>query len=68
MTRPDFLFIKSRLASDSMGRLLYIIHAENVIHFPCSVQSLDAEKAFDRLDRDYLYATMDNFGLGSGFI
>lgn len=49
-------FIKTRLASDNVHRLLHIIHAASAIDFPCSSLSLDAEKAFDRLGlhRQYL--------------
>lgn len=43
-------FIKSRLASDNMRRLLHIIHAARDIESPCAVLSLDAEKACDRLE------------------
>lgn len=43
-------FIKTRLASDSMRRLLHIIHAATDIDSPCAVLSLDVEKAFDRLE------------------
>lgn len=38
-------FIRTRLASDNVRRLLHIIHAASSIVPPCSVLSLDAEKA-----------------------
>lgn len=41
-------FIKGRLASDKVRRLLHLIHAAKAIDSPCSVLSLDAEKTFDR--------------------
>lgn len=44
-------FIKSRLASDNVRRLLHVIDGAQNLNSPAAVLSLDAMKAFDRLDQ-----------------
>ncbi len=61
-------FIKGCNASDNMRRLLHILDFADSHPTPCAVFSLDAEKAFDRLDWNDMWAVLQCFGFGEHFV
>lgn len=57
-------FVKARNASDNVRRLLNIIDHSALNDRPELVISLDAEKAFDRVEWPWLFEVLRKFNIG----
>lgn len=57
-------FIPGRLLSNNMRRLLQIMHMASSPQSPVVAVSLDAERAFDRIEWPYLFHTLSRYGFG----
>ena len=61
-------FIQGRHSTNNMRRLLDLISMSQRNNTKAMVVSLDAEKAFDRVNWSFLLATLNKFGFGESFI
>ena len=61
-------FIKGRQSSSNTRRLYNLIHYSSVQQEDTIIASLDAEKAFDRVNWTFLFTTLQRFGFGESFI
>lgn len=57
-------FIQGRLLADNMRRLLQIMQKASSLSDPVVGISLDAEKAFDRIEWPFLFETLSRYGFG----
>lgn len=61
-------FIQGRYSSSNVRRLLNIVHSSFQNKQKTLAISLDADKAYDRVEWPYLFDIMERFGLGGNFL
>ncbi|KAJ0032063.1 hypothetical protein NQD34_002144 [Periophthalmus magnuspinnatus] len=61
-------FIKNRNSSDNLRRLFNLINIAQQSNIRTIITSLDAEKAFDKVNWTFLFHTLQQFGFGESFI
>ena len=61
-------FIKNRQGADNVRRLFHIIQHTKKHGHPAVIVSMDAEKAFDRIEPSFLLETMRAMNFGENFL
>lgn len=61
-------FIKGRQSSNNTCRLFNLMNIVQQENINAIVTSLDAEKAFDKVNWTFLFTTLEKFGFGESFI
>lgn len=61
-------FVKGRHSSNNTRRLFNLLEYSSLQQQPTIIVSLDAEKAFDRVNWSFLTSTLHKFGFGESFI
>lgn len=61
-------FIPKRHSFNNLRRLLNIMHSHKSQEQELSIISLDAEKAFDQVEWDYMFKVLQKFQMGESFI
>ena len=60
--------IKNRTILHTLSTIRDIIDVSNKLNKNLSVISLDFLKAFDRIDHEFVFLTLEKFGYGNNFI
>uniref|UniRef100_A0A8C5WBR9 Reverse transcriptase domain-containing protein n=1 Tax=Leptobrachium leishanense TaxID=445787 RepID=A0A8C5WBR9_9ANUR len=69
LVHPDqVVFFRSRGAPDNIRRTVNLLSIAHATKQPSLLLSLDAEKAFDRVDWTYLWEVLRRFGVGDEMI
>ncbi len=61
-------FLRGRFAADNIRRLLHIIQQADSYTASSAILSLDAEKAFNRIDWSFFWSVLEHFEFGSFFL
>ena len=61
-------FIKGRRSFGNLRRIFNVLYSPNSSPTPEALISLDAQKAFDRIEFEYLFTAHERFGFGPTFV
>ena len=60
--------VPGRYIGENVASLCDVVELANEYNLPVALLSLDQEKAFDRVDRSFLFATLAKMGFGDNFL